>query len=682
MKKALVIFYFLIYHTFTYGQKIAFPQLKKGNYSFKLNNKLIADEYSALDTNSTQTLKWLYEQQKYYKEYKSKLNNFSTFDNIKDFSTYSNSSYQILGKYFFKIFYNKNGIGIYKSTHINQSELLIDNPNIVDKNEDVALIRSLSLSNDNSKLAYTYSVKGTEHLKLKIFDINKLTHLSEKLNNISWNEIQWYNDGFFYNNLDSSEIKYHKLNTNPINDSTFVTKNQNPDIQNQFFVLNNQHYFILKMINHKTHLTNVYCYDFNLSKPFFSPLIIKNENNITLIDAYDSLIFFTASTGEYNNNLYAINPKKSNQWKLILQNEPNELLTEVKIIENYIIASFKKGPQEILKVHDIKGNLLALTETPIGFSIANIQYVKQSKSFYFDLISFILPAITYEYNLKKKSFNIVEGIYISFDSKKYEMISETVNTDYGVNIPILIAKSKSTNLKNAPLLMESYGGYGINFENHFRADIIDFINKGGVYVRAYIRGGGELGEAWHKDGAGIKKSNTFMDFVACAKYLIKNEYTNPNKFAIRGGSHGGLVIGVAITQYPELFKAAICTVAPLDIVGLLKTEKSAFQNAEYGNPNNPAELDSLIKYNPYYNIKNNINYPSTFIYTAQNDERVPWNNSAKFAAKLQNNPQQINPVVFYVEENAGHFGAEKSFEDYIKEKAFQNRFIYQELDMN
>lgn len=595
---------------------------------------------------------------------------------------YINSSYTILGKYFFKVFYNNNGQGIYKSNHISSADLLINGKDLTSDIKQNVLFRALSISGNRNYLGYSYSINGSDHLNIKVFNLKKNSHLKDILTDIDWKEIQWYGDGFFYSKFDSTSVYYHRLNTNNLSDTLIIPGNKSGYMDQEFIVLNNEKYLILNVSNFKTKQTSIYFTELNNGLFQFKPLILKNENKIDFINSSDSLIYFTASYGEYKNNLFYINPSNPKTWHLLIKQEPNELLNSVKILNKRIIAAFKNGPKENLKVYDLKGNLISSIELPIGYSISNIQGIDNANSFYFDLISFCLPALTYEYNIIKNKYSAIEGVYINFDSEKYELIASHAVSFDGTQVPLLIAKSKTTKFENAPTLLESYGGYGINFENHFRADLLDFMNKGGVYVRAYIRGGGELGEEWHKEGSGIKKSNTYNDFISCAKHLINNKNTTPNKLAVRGGSHGGLVIGVAITQYPELFKAAICTAAPLNIVGLLHQKKSIYQYNEYGNINDSLELDSLIKYDPYFNIKPNINYPSMFIYASDHDERVPWTNSAKFVAKLQNSQNQINPILFILEKDAGHFGAEKTYEKVMMQHALQNRFLYEELGMD
>jgi prolyl oligopeptidase len=329
----------------------------------------------------------------------------------------------------------------------------------------------------------------------------------------------------------------------------------------------------------------------------------------------------------------------------------------------------------------LSGELASGINLPLGYSISNIQGFRDAESFYFDLGSILYPYITYEYNYKKEKYAAVANILVNFDFKNIEYNYKEIEAKDSKKIPIIICKKKETVLSGSPTLLESYGGYGISYENEFSSPIVDFIERGGVYVRAYIRGGGELGEDWHKQGSGINKSNTFNDFISVAKFLVDSGYTNPNKLAIKGGSHGGLVVGVAYSLEPKLFKAAICNAAPLDILNLLLKTKSIFQNNEYGDFRNQNELDSLVKYNPYYNIKDSINYPSLFIYASENDERVPFINQAKFAALMQNRERQKNPILFFLEKNAGHYGAENTYEEAMDKHILESKFLYKELGM-
>lgn len=673
---------FLFFISKIYCQNLEFPILEKSNKLLSFGDKTYVDNFSILDSTCEQTDRWVEEQEAYFNNYSKNSKRIYNYPELKNTSTFINFNYTLLGKYFFRVMYNSDGQSIYKSNKPSSVEAtpIVNNKDISSGKGNYAVFRKMNVSRNSDYLAYKYSINGSDTLFLGVFDLKKNKILNDKIERVGWDEILWYKNGFFYSKLDSNNVFYHKLNTAPENDSLVVPAIIDKEISTDVLLINDERYLLLLKKNLKTKLSSVFFIDLNSSNKNFMPLIIKNQGVITFIDCKDSLIYFSLNSGQNKNKLFFVNPQNIKEWHLLIDPK-NELLEEVRIFDNKIIASFKKGPISNLKIYSKEGELLEIIEMPLGYTITKIQGRDNLKSFYFNLSSFFCPDVTYEYFWKSKKYITVEDVSVTYDFSKMELIYEEIEIEDNKKIPILIAKQKDTKLSNAPTLLESYGGYGIKFENYFEPGIVQFLEYGGVYVRAYIRGGGELGEEWHKEGSGINKSNTYLDFIRSAKYLIYKNYTSPNKLAIRGASHGGLVVGVAITKNPELFKAAICKAAPLDIVTLIEERNSLFQFNEYGNINDKNELDSILKYNPYFNLKENINYPSLFVYASELDERVPWSNSAKFVALLQNRKCQKNPVLFFLERDAGHYGAEKTFSLVIKREATENLFLFKELDM-
>jgi prolyl oligopeptidase len=240
--------------------------------------------------------------------------------------------------------------------------------------------------------------------------------------------------------------------------------------------------------------------------------------------------------------------------------------------------------------------------------------------------------------------------------------------------------SKELNLSNKnPILLKAYGGFGSIVTPAFNPGIVHFLKKGGIFVFANIRGGGDNGKEWAKKGRGKNKQNSFDDFIAAAEFLIDNNYTSPDKLAITGASNGGLVVGVAITQRPELFKVAVPVVAPLDMLRFEKFTIGHYHGDEYGSIHDSIGFINLLSYSPLHNIKNNIDYPATLIMTSENDDRVPPLHSYKFVAKLQNRAAQKNPILLRVEKGAGHYGATGSFKKHLKEEADMYDFILYNL---
>jgi prolyl oligopeptidase len=211
---------------------------------------------------------------------------------------------------------------------------------------------------------------------------------------------------------------------------------------------------------------------------------------------------------------------------------------------------------------------------------------------------------------------------------------------------------------------------------------VHFLNEGGVYVFACIRGGGEFGKEWFNYGRGKLKIVSFADFIMASEFLINSGYTSPSKLAISGSSNGGLVVGVAMTQRPELFKVAVPFVAPLDMVRFEEFTIGHYHKSEYGSSKDTATFKSILTYSPFHNINEKTNYPATLVVTSEFDDRVPPFHSYKFAAKLQSREAQTNPVLLKVNKKSGHYGDNKSFKGHLREEAMKYDFILYHLLKN
>jgi prolyl oligopeptidase len=244
------------------------------------------------------------------------------------------------------------------------------------------------------------------------------------------------------------------------------------------------------------------------------------------------------------------------------------------------------------------------------------------------------------------------------------------------DIPITIIHKKGIVLDgNNPTLLKAYGGFGSVSSPHYDTGLLYFLEKGGVFAFAEIRGGGEKGLKWHKDAMGLKKMNSFNDFIDASEFLIKEKYTSPNKLAITGGSYGGLVVGVAMTQRPDLYKVAVPEMGIFDMPTFSDYSVGKYHIDEFGDAENKIDFENLLSYSPYQNIKETINYPISLIITGENDDRVPPFNSYKFAAALQNRTSQKNPVFLKTLENSGHYGNNATYQNRVNEKAEFYGFI-------
>jgi len=297
-------------------------------------------------------------------------------------------------------------------------------------------------------------------------------------------------------------------------------------------------------------------------------------------------------------------------------------------------------------------------------------------------VSFTNPAAIYRYDVATGKSELFRQAKVAADLTGYETKQVFYPSMDGTRIPMFIVHKKGLTLDgNNPTLLYGYGGFNISERPAYSTSRVVWLEMGGVYALANLRGGGEYGEAWHLAGTRLNKQNVFDDFIAAAEYLIGQRYTSPKRLAIQGGSNGGLLIGAVLNQRPELFGAALPAVGVMDMLRYHTASANARQWAsDFGLSESPEEFKALYAYSPYHNIKDGACYPPTLVTTADHDDRVvPWH-SFKYAARLQKAQGCANPVLIRIETRAGH-GAGKPTWMQIEDIADQWAFLVKALAM-
>jgi prolyl oligopeptidase len=367
-------------------------------------------------------------------------------------------------------------------------------------------------------------------------------------------------------------------------------------------------------------------------------------------------------------------------WSNFYPEQSDEVLDGCILTEQYVLVLYKKDIMRHCKALDYSGKIIQEITPPEFGDIAGIYYDKVSKKIYVTLSTFTSQAKLYV--ISEDNLNSWKMIYQDISPINTDNIESKLvfyKSKDSTQIPTFLCYRKDLVLNGEnPTLLYGYGGFNVSMGPSYLGTTASFINRGGVYAIACLRGGNEYGENWHRAGMLGKKQNVFDDFIAAAEYLISERYTNPQKLVIRGGSNGGLLIGAAITQRPELFRAAVCGVPLLDMVRYHKFLIARYWIPEYGNAENEEDFKYIIKYSPYHNIKSGWNYPTMLVKAGENDARVDPLHAKKFVAALQNLPSQINPVMLYVDFESGH-GSGQSTEQMIENIELEWQFIMGEL---
>ncbi|MGH2622584.1 MAG: prolyl oligopeptidase family serine peptidase, partial [Sphingobacterium sp.] len=304
------------------------------------------------------------------------------------------------------------------------------------------------------------------------------------------------------------------------------------------------------------------------------------------------------------------------------------------------------------------------------------------KELYYSFTNYVNPGTIYKYDISAGKSEIYKKSAVQFDPEKYESKQVFFSSKDGTKIPMIITFKKGIKLEgNNPTLLYGYGGFNISLTPSFSVSNLILLEQGGIYAVANLRGGGEYGEHWHLAGTKLKKQNVFDDFIAAAEFLIQEQYTSSEKLAIAGGSNGGLLVGAAMTQKPELFQVAFPAVGVLDMLRYHKFTAGAGWAFDYGTADDNVEMfNYLYKYSPYHALKSGVSYPATMVTTADHDDRVVPAHSFKFAARLQEYHRGDSPVLIRIDTKAGH-GAGKSTSMVIAEQTDKWAFMFQNMGL-
>jgi prolyl oligopeptidase len=689
MKNIFVLALNLIFIT-AYSQSTVDTPKRLSSYS--KHGITIEDDYSWLENlKSPETTKWVDDENKitssHLEEVKSK---YDLEKKINEYNSLRSGSLpQKKGKYFYSVYYNKDKTAtLYYSQKLEDVPVELLSTSKVFKNTNV-ILGSYTPSKSSSLLAYNVSLDGSDRTEIRFMDIFKKTNLDDIIADVKFSSASWNLDlGVFYKKnsnvnkiaVDSTnQLYYHKMGTKQSEDKLIFDNSKSGSFF-RFYTTRGR--LIIIDSNKEENVSNYY--QASLSDPDFTltKFLDNDTKGIKFLDYRDNQIYFSSKEFDWG-EIRSFNINNSEEQKVIVPQIYSQLLVSSYFSEDYIFCRYKTIGKNYIRVYDPTGKFIRKFDTPDGFEFKIRYYDEETKSLYVTLNSYVYPTVNYKLNVETGEILQYYNSYIRakptiFPLDYFETKSITYKSRDNKDVPITIVHKRGLVLDgNNPTLLTAYGGAGVVSSPNFSAGLLCFLEKGGVYAFAEIRGGGEKGLKWAKDGAGFKKMNSFNDFIDAAEYLIKEKYTSSNKLAITGGSYGGLVVGVAMTKRPELFKVAIPEVGVFDMIKFNQFTVGKYHVNEFGSPENKEEFDNLYSFSPYHNIDEKTNYPITLIITSENDDRVPPLHSFKFAARLQNREAQKNPIYLETFSNAGHSGKTSTYDDYVKNDAqFYDFLLY------
>jgi len=424
----------------------------------------------------------------------------------------------------------------------------------------------------------------------------------------------------------------------------------------------------------------------DLSKPNSKlDLLFKGfEHEYSIIDNFGSSIIFSTNMGAPNNHVLTVDLDnyKSNYPLLkqarILIPEKKSLLESANAVGRRLILNYLQDVASHVYQYTFEGVLENEIELPAIGTATGFSGSKDDREVFFSFTSFTYPSTIYSYNIDNRKVTEFRKPAVKFNPADYVTEQVFYPSKDGTKVPMFITYKKGL-VKNAknPTLLYAYGGFNVNQKPSFSASRIVFLENGGVFVLANIRGGGEYGDAWHKAGMRDKKQNVFDDFISAAEYLINKKYTSSSYLAIQGGSNGGLLVGAVVNQRPDLFKVAFPAVGVMDMLRFQKFTVGWGWVVEYGSSDSINDFNYLIKYSPLHTISDR-KYPATMVTTADHDDRVVPAHSFKYVATLQEHQKGTAPVLIRIDVKAGH-GAGKPLSKSIDETTDIYSFLFHNM---
>ncbi|MCZ4694047.1 S9 family peptidase [Ancylomarina euxinus] len=689
MKKLILTFHIVFLFTILNAQQIEYPESPRHKViDTFFHNYIIHDDYRWLEDVRTDRVKqWIEYQNRLTRKYtkKASIKN-NSLNMIEKYGTVLSENVQKRGKYYF--FYarrnNHATPGLYLQETINGHESCLVDPNFI-SSKDKVNIRGFSLSKDSEYLAYQFNRNGSDWCEINVVKLPSGNKLKDHLSGIKFSSIEWKGKGFFYsrypnhgefNETIGEEIYYHKLGDEQSQDQ-LIFKRKDPTIQFSYYVSSDEQFLLLREET-KYHF-NYFYIDYFAKQPYLRPLLMKQKSGFGLLDSHNGKLIIKNTLKNNNGSIVEIDPAHPLQWREIIPEYPYGIILSTRIKSDRIICIYQSNQHPILKIFDFQGKELYALEMPAGHSANGFYGEKDDDNLLFRISSYTIPQLSYEFNTKTFKRKSGEDVQITYNFKNHETKSVTYLSKDGIEVPMNIVYKKGIKLDgNNPTLLKAYGGFGSVTSPSFDPGLVYFLEQGGVFAYANIRGGGDLGKHWVLSGRKLHKQNSFDDFNAAAEYLIKEGYTNPKKLAATGASNGGLVVAAAAIQRPDLYAAVVPVVGVMDMIRFEQFTVGVMHHDEYGTVNDSTAFVNLLSYSPLHNIKEDVNYPCMLVMTSENDDRVPPFHSYKFVARLQNRTAQINPILLRVEKSAGHNGPINHIERY-RQKADMYGFILEYL---
>ena len=651
--------------------KLVYPKTEKKIVTDTYFGTKVEDPYRWLeDDRSPETEAWVKEENKVTFDY---LDQIPFRDALKEELT-AIWNYEKLSAPFkegeYTYYYKNDGLQnqyvVYRKKGDDGEEEVFLDPNTFSEDGTTSL-GQVSFSKDGSIVAYSISEGGSDWRKIIIIDAETKKVLEDTLVDVKFSGISWVaNDGFYYSSYDKPEgselsaktdqhkLYYHKLGTPQKEDKVVFGEKEKYRYVGGSVTEDDKYLIISGGIS--TSGNRLFLKDLTNASSEIITIDDNIETDTYVADNKGSKLYIVTNLNAPNQRMVTTDVSKSTpeNWKDIIPETENVL--SISTGSGYIFATYMVDALSKVLQYDYDGKLVREIELPGIGSAGGFSGKIDDKELYFSFTNYSTPGTIYKLRPKEGNYEVYWTPKMEYNGDNFESKQVFYTSKDGTKIPMIITYKKGIELNGKnPTMLYGYGGFNVSLTPSFSVANAVWMNNGGVFAAANLRGGGEYGKAWHEAGTKLEKQNVFDDFIAAAEYLISENYTSSDYLAIRGGSNGGLLVGAVMTQRPELMKVVIPQVGVLDMLRYHTFTAGAGWAYDYGTAEESEEMfNYLYGYSPVHNVKAGVEYPATIILTGDHDDRVVPAHSFKFAAELQDKQSGENPVLIRIETNAGH----------------------------
>ncbi len=583
---------------------------------------------------------------------------------------------------------------IYAASSLAAEPRVLLDPNQLSKDGTIAL-SGMNLSPDGKLLAYGITDGGSDWNTWRVRDVATGRDLADTVAWVKFSNASWTHDsaGFYYSRYDAPkpgealqeanfghQVWFHRIGTGQEQDLLVFKRSDEKEWNFDAEVTEDGRYLVIKVEKGTQRQNDVFVKDLMTDGPIVE-LLTGFRAGYDFLGNVGSRFWFMTDGDAPRGRIISLDSSGATRGPVEIVPQAKATLTSARFAGGRIVADYLDDAHSVLKVFELDGR--AVGEIPLP-GLGTVDLVSSSADdpdVFFRYTSFTDAGAVFRYDVASGKTSLYRAPKVAFDAGDYVTTQVFATSRDGTKVPMFLSHKKGLAPNgNAPVLLYGYGGFNIPLTPSFSVTALVWMEMGGVYAVANLRGGGEYGEAWHEAGTKLRKQNVFDDFIACATSLITTGWTRAGRIAISGASNGGLLVGACLVQRPDLFGACLPAVGVLDMLRFHKFTIGWAWTSDYGSPDDPTEFQALYAYSPYHQLKAGAKYPATLITTGDHDDRVVPAHSFKFGAALQHAQAGSAPTLLRIETRAGH-GAGKPTRMRIDEAADQLTFVVRNLGM-